>query len=230
MSQSIVPLDKRKHAKLTFSPSEDFGFTAEMNAVPLVGLEVADASGCLPVVFLPGKLLPHALLGLGQSNVFLDEKRRWTADYTPLYIANYPFSLAHVNNREKADDPEAVLAIDEEAPHFKGEKGAPLYTPDGGLSDFSRRALESLVRQRRHYEMTVSAVRELEEHGILMEEGIHLQSDGQKKSIQGLRVANREKVMALPDDILARWSRNGLLELLFAHWTSLKHLHKVLEK
>lgn len=228
MTQSIVPLDRSKHGKLTFTPSEDFGFTAEMNAVPLFGLEVVDAAGSLPVVFLPGSLLPHALLGLGQSNVFLDGKRRWTAGYMPLYISNYPFSLAQVDKREKADDPQVVLAIDEDAPHFKGKKGAPMYDKDGKLAAFADKAREALARQRLEYEKTVAAMRELDQLDLIVEKSVTVRYKGKNSAVSGLRVVDREKVMALPDETLAIWARNGLLEFLFAHWQSLKNLQKLL--
>ena len=79
MPQSSVPLDRKKHASLIFRSLEDYSFTASMNMIPLLASEVADASRCFPVVFpLPGSPIPHALLGLGPTNIFLDGGR-WTA-------------------------------------------------------------------------------------------------------------------------------------------------------
>lgn len=52
MSQPrIVPLSKTRHAALTFSPLEDYSFTAAMNSVPLLGFEVVEASRCFAIAF-----------------------------------------------------------------------------------------------------------------------------------------------------------------------------------
>lgn len=52
MSQPrIVPLSKTRHAALTFSPLEDYSFTAAMNSMPLLGFEVVEASRCFAIAF-----------------------------------------------------------------------------------------------------------------------------------------------------------------------------------
>lgn len=62
----IVPLSKTRHAALTFSPLEDYSFTAAMNSMPLLGFEVVEASRCFAIAFpAAGSAVPHALLGLG---------------------------------------------------------------------------------------------------------------------------------------------------------------------
>lgn len=226
-----VPLDKNRHARLSFTASEDFSFTARMNAVPLFGLEAVEAAQCFPVAFLPGSLIPQAILGLGDKNEFLDDKGRWTAPYVPLYVANAPFSLASVTRADQDEKRSPVfLAIDEDAPHFKGKKGTRLFKQDGEPSEFVRRASEALGRQRRQYELTLEAMLEVEQSGVLEEKGVTVRRNDTTNVVEGLRIVNREKVMALPDETLARWTRGGIMELLFAHWRSLRHLQGLLEK
>ena len=135
MSQPrIVPLSKTRHAALTFSPLEDYSFTAAMNSMPLLGFEVVEASRCFAIAFpAAGSAVPHALLGLGGKNVFVDARGRWTAPYLPLYAANHPFSLIAARFPEQEKMPGVVLAVDEDAPHFRRKDGLPLYGEDGAL-------------------------------------------------------------------------------------------------
>ena len=229
MPQSSVPLDRKKHASLTFRSLEDYSFTASMNMIPLLASEVADASRCFPVAFpLPGSPIPHALLGLGPTNIFLDGGR-WTAPYLPFHAANYPFSLASARTPEHPDAPEAVLAIDETAPHFRQKNGAPLYGPDGTPTELLRRISTMMGNQHQMHKNSVPALNELKDSGVLREQTVTIRADGKARAVRGLRVADRDAVMALPDGTLARWVKNGLLEMLQAHWDSMRNLEYLLD-
>lgn len=232
MPQSIVPLDKVKHAKLTYTPSSDYSFSANVNAVPLLGPELAEAAFCFPIVFLPkgqGVLVPHAILGLDQRNIFVDDKGHWNAPYVPLYIANHPFSLVTVTDG-KGGDPELVLGIDEDAPQFKKKKGSALFDEEGKLIGIGQKAHEALGLQRRQQNVIAAALAQVEEAGILEEQTITVRNGDTSRAVQGLRFANREKVMALPDDVLARWTRSNIMELLYAHWFSLQNFQYLVEQ
>lgn len=229
MPQSIVPLDRKKHAALTFAPLNNYAFTSEMNMVPLLAFEAGQAARCFPIAFpVAGSAIPHALLGLGKNNIFLDAKGRWKAPYTPLSVANHPFALIGVRGPKNPDTPEVVLAIDEAAPHFHQKKGEPLYEQNGEPTEHLRRITMTLGVQNKRHQNSVPALKELESSQVLMEKPITIRTQKGERVIQGIRIADREAVMALPDETLARWTRNGLMEMVQAHWWSLRHLATLL--
>lgn len=95
MPQTPVVLDKNSHAALTFASVEDYSFTATMSSIPLLAFEVVQAAACFAIIFPePDSATPHALLGLGEKNIFVNARGRWLAPYLPLLAANYPFSVA----------------------------------------------------------------------------------------------------------------------------------------
>lgn len=231
MSQSrIIPLDKKKHAGLTFRPLEEYGFASALSAMPLLMFETAEAARCFPIVFAPGaSATPHALLGLGGKNIFVDEQGRWTASYLPLMAANHPFSLLAARTPEQPDAPEVILALEEDAPHFRQQDGQPLYDENGEPTELLRRISTALGNQHQRFKESEKPLAELALSGVLSERAVTVRSGGSSRAVSGLRVADRDKVMALPDTTLARWAKNGVLEMLFAHWRSMRNLQRLLD-
>lgn len=174
MSQPrIVPLSKTRHAALTFSPLVDYSFTAAMNSMPLLGFEVVEASRCFAIAFpAAGSAVPHALLGLGGKNIFVDARGRWTAPYLPLYAANHPFSLIAARFPEQEKMPGVVLAVDEDAPHFRRKDGLPLYGEDGEPLEFLQRITATLGNQHQRHRDSEQALAELGLSGVLTEQNV----------------------------------------------------------
>ena len=119
--------------------------------------------------------------------------------------------------------------MDEDAPHFRRKDGLPLYGEDGEPSEFLRRITATLGNQHQRHRDSEQALAELGLSGVLAEQSVTIRADGKERAVSGLRVAGRDKVMALPDATLSRWARNGLLEILFAHWRSMRHLQALLD-
>lgn len=252
MSQSsIVPLSKSQHAALTFSPLEDYSFCAAMTAMPLLPFEVAQAAHYYAIAFpAAGSAIPYALLGLGDTNIFVNAEGRWTAPYVPIYAANYPFSMISTQSANQpespqgadpqspqspeapegqAEIPEVVLAFEQDAPHFSQPDGQPLYEKNGEASPLLKRITRTLGNQYQAHKNMEKALAQLNLAHVLHERSVTLNYKGTTRTVGGLRIANREMVMALPEPTLGGWAKNGLLEMLFAHWGSMRHLQELLE-
>ncbi len=231
--QRPVILSKTRHAGLTYKPVEDYAFTAEQTVVPLLPAEVPEAALCFPVIFPnPGNAVPHALLGLGDKNIFVNGKGGWTAPYVPLIFGNHPFSLAQARFTNEASGEQRVetaLSVVEDAPHFRKKNGRPLYTPEGEPTETLQRILTALARQHRSWRESETALQELQASGVLREQVITVRCEDRERSVGGLRTADRDKVLTLPDATLGRWVKLGLMELLFAHWRSLRRLQALLQ-
>lgn len=227
---SIVVLDRKKHAGLTYKPLGDYSFAAHMIIMPLLTMEVKEAARCFPIIFpQPNSAIPHALLGLGSTNIFVDDQGRWTAPYLPLYASNYPFSLIQAHFTEEPGKKEIALAIEEDAPHFHQPDGDPLYTSSGESTELLQRILTAVGNQYSRHKASEQALAHLVLTQALGESVVAVRHQGVERTVGGLRVAKREKIMALPEATLGKWVKNGLMDILFAHWESLQHLQKLLE-
>ena len=221
MFNATEALDKNRHGNLRFTPAVGFSFARGLNVSPLTGGEVVDAAVYYPVLFSKTEVpSPLALLGLYEENVYVDDNNQWTAPYVPGHIRRYPFILA--TGRAEG---EFIVAIDPQAPHFKGENGEAVFNDQGELNEYSSRSVKFLEVFQRGIEESKVLLPELEQ--VLVEHNLPVFDGKAQRSIEGFRVVSQDKVNALDDATLARWARNGLLQLIHAHWSSLRHLQGV---
>lgn len=221
MFKATEAIDKNRHGNLRYTPAVGFSFARELNVAPLTGGEVVDAAACYPVLFSKGgPVSPLALLGLFDDNVYVDDNDQWTAPYVPGHIRRYPFILATGKS-----DGEFIVAIDPQAPHFAKDSGEAVFNEQGELNDYAARAVKFLEVFQRGIEESKALLPELEL--VLVEQNIPVFDGKAQRAIEGFRVVSQDKVNALDDATLARWARNGLLQLIHAHWSSLRHLQGV---
>lgn len=231
---SIVPLSKKKHSSLTYLPIENYSFASSNKVVPLLPFEVVPAAQCFPIVFADGpNIVPHALLGLGDKNIFVDEQGHWKATYLPLIFSNFPFSIYKARFADTDNTGEGTakfaLGIEEDAPHFHQQNGQPLFDENGEPTAILKRIEMIILTQYKHYDAMCKPLDELAKAEIITEKTVTVQYNSIRKNVVGLRCADREKILGLTYDTLGRWVKNGCMELLFAHWQSMRHLRLLLE-
>ena len=225
MYQKPEVLDKVTHAKLRYTPQSGYAFTRKLATVPLAADEIDLAAVHYPTLFTAeGEPALLAVLGLAGQNVYLDADDRWTAEYIPAFVRRYPFVLANSN---ESDSGRFFLAIDVAAPHFQKEEGEPLIAESGELGAPSTNALAFLKVFQEGLLTTQAVLKQFESASVLVEKTLTIQDGKATRMIGGFRVIDADKVKALPDEILARWARNGMLALIHGHWASLRHLKKV---
>lgn len=230
MPQTPVLLNKKQHAALTYKALGEYSFAAGMTTMPLLPFEVPEAARCFPIIFPDTRnATPHALLGLGDKNIFVDDRGRWTAPYLPLVAANHPFSLAEARFSEEPDKKEMALAIVEDAPHFHQPDGKPLYGPDGEATELLQHITNAMANQFKRYRESEKALAELQLSGVLKEKVVAVGARGQERTVGGLRCADRARTLALPENTLGRWAKSGVLEMLYAHWASMVNLRTLLD-
>jgi putative transposase len=229
MYQKPQVLDKKTHAALRYTPQNGYAFARNLTTVPLLAGEIELAAAHYPTVFsAQGEPTLLAVLGLAEQNVYLTAADRWTAEYIPAFIRRYPFVLANDGKSEKgADTEQYYLAVDTAAPHFQSDKGEPLILENGELGAPSVSALAFLKTFQEGLMVTHAALKEFESTGILVAKTLTVKDFDATKTIGGFRVIDADKVKALTDDVLAKWARNGMLAMIHAHWSSLRHLNKV---
>src|SRR5262249_799625 len=90
------------HGGLKLSPKGDFSFALGTNPVPLMVSEFAQAARFYPVVFAGETPMPVAVLGLKDSNLFIDAEGQWDAgtSYVPAYVRRYPFTFIEQPNQQ----------------------------------------------------------------------------------------------------------------------------------
>jgi hypothetical protein len=218
------PLDAALHADLRLVDG-DYAFAAEVNAAPLAAVEFASAMRHYPIVFSETGGFPLAVLGLGQANRFVTGGHWAEQHHVPAYVRRYPFVFV------EASDDRFALAVDLASERLVqgGEEGQPLFA-DGKPTVLTQAALVFCRDFHAAHGETRSFVDALAERELLIAQQADAKlPGGEARRLAGFRVIDREKLAALPDDVVADWHRKGWLALAALHLASLDRFVGLLE-
>jgi len=216
------PLHLTEDADLALKGKRDYSFAAHATALPLVLSEFPAAARDFPILFSPADPpLPVVLTGLfKEQSLFVGSDGAWRAGtYLPAYVRRYPFLLGGAMEGGRR-----LLLIDEEAPVVTRGEGVALIE-DGGPSQVAGRALKLCEAFARDQRATHEFVEALMKYDLLEARKFTLTlRDGQKMAVTDVRVVNREKFDALPDDAFLEGRRHNWLFPVFCHFVSLQNL------
>jgi hypothetical protein len=228
--QTAVPVSFQRHKDLSVKVGDNYGFARQVNSAPITAVEFAQAAAEYPIVFAGDEtqVFPAVVLGVRDSeNLFVDADGRWKGTYIPAFVRRYPFVFS-VDDTGKT----FTLHIDEE---FDGAnrdgRGERLFDADGEHTVYLQGVLRFLQDFQARFARTQAFCAKLIEHKLLqpMQAQFALAS-GEKRTLAGFQVVDREKLKALPDAVLAELCRRDELECAYLHLASLRHFQDMLER
>jgi hypothetical protein len=221
--ESAVPVSAARHAKTSIVPTQNYAFTAAVNAVPLMALEFLKAATDYAIVFskVGDELLPAVVLGAkGNHNLYVSEDGKWTVDYIPAFLRRYPFVFA-----SNDDGNTLTLCIDEAHPGVNKEGlGQRLFGDDGKPSAYTQRVLDFLKQFQMQFERTRRFCKRVQELDLLEPMQAQVTTPkGDKVSLGGFLSISRRKLRALDAQTLASLAKTDELELLYLQLHSLRN-------
>jgi len=221
--QSGLPLFYRKpavlqlerHGEASVSPTEEYAFARNTNALPVNAIEFIEAAKYYPIVFTPGEV-PHpaVVLGLEQANYFIDAEGQWEQEYyIPAYVRQYPFILF-----QRDDEDRLFLCIDEASPNFhtgKVEGAQPIYE-NGQASGLAKQALEFCSGYYRHHAITRSFMKDLNDHKLFMPyQSQATLADSRVINLGGFLMIDENAFNALSDEVILEFRKKGWLPFIY---------------
>ena len=228
--ESVVPLSAQRHAEVSVESTRDYGFSAELTAVPLMAVEFLAAAAEYAIVFtqVGEDILPAAVLGVrGASNVYVGRDSTWSARYIPAFIRRYPFVFATT-----PDGKSLAVCIDESHPGVNREgKGERLFTHDGKATAYVRQVTQFLREYQAHFERTRRFGAKVRELGLLESVQAQVTSEkGTRVTVGGMQTVDRKKLRALGSEALTELARTDELELLYLQMFSLRNFATVKDR
>jgi hypothetical protein len=228
--ESVVPVTMQQHADVSIEATRDYGFSASVNAVPLMAVEFMAAAAEYAIVFteVGDDVLPAAVLGLrGASNVYVSSESNWTARYIPAFIRRYPFVFANL-----PDGKGLAVCIDESHPGVNREgRGERLFTHDGKPTAYVRQVMQFLREYQAHFERTRRFGKKVRDLGLLEPVQAQVTSPrGAKLTMSGMQCVSRKKLRELSAEALTELARTDELELLYLQMFSLRNFTSVKER
>lgn len=220
-------LDSVNHRKLKVKPISNFSFAKTQRHAPISHTEMLVASREYVIVFpkasdQPKEVLPVVLLGL-QQNQFVNAEGQWIGRYVPAHFRRYPFVLGNTDQRDAFN-----VLLDRESEFVSSTEGEALFDDQGEQTERLRSIVDFLTLFQREALFTTHFVETLRSAGVLMEQQIQQQSDGQNHvALVGFEVVDAQKLDALDDAQFIQWRKQGLLPLIYAHLASLQNIHQL---
>lgn len=228
--ETAVPVSAARHGKHSIEVGANYAFSAGVNAVPLMAVEILRAATEYAVVFTPvgDDVVPAVVLGVkGDQNLYLGPDAHWNAKYIPAFIRRYPFVFA-----ASADAKTLTLCVDEAYPGLNAEgRGQRLFGDDGRPTAYVDRVLTFLKEYQAHFVRTQAFGRRLKAAGVLepMQAKVTTPT-GTTMSLTGFMAVNRAKLRALPGDQLAELAKTDELELIYLHLYSMRNFADVKDR
>lgn len=225
-----VVLNREQHRHLRLAPiSDGFGFSGQLNSLPLAASEFARAACDHPILFAgndPAQVVPAALLGLrAGENLSMGEDGRWDGErYVPAFLRRYPFVLA-----EKPEGEEGYnVCLDEAYPGLDAEAGEPLFADDGSNTPLLDGALKFLQEYQAHLARTREFTARLHELDLLVPKVIRVQpASGEGFNLDGFFVVDETRLKELPAKAATRLLRNGDMGWIHVHLMSLVNVERL---
>lgn len=210
------PLDSKQHADLGLQADIGFGFTKDVNAVPVNLIEMPQVCHAYPIAFSPDEAsTPVAILGLRDSeNLFLDDKNNWLSNtYIPAYIRRYPFIFS-----EMAEGDQLTLCVDmvDDVVNKKSEQ--KFFNDKGEATELANNALEFCKSYHAAAQQTLEFSKMLNAHDLLImrEAQISVGKDT-KINFSGFKIIDEKKLSELDDKVFLEFRQKGFLPFIYAH-------------
>lgn len=228
--ESVVPLLAQRHSDVSIDATRDYGFSADVTAVPLMAAEIVAAAAEYAIVFteVGEDVLPAVILGVrGGHNVYVANDSSWSARYIPAFIRRYPFVFANT-----PDGKALAVCIDESHPGVNREgRGERLFTHDGKPTAYVRQVTQFLRVYQAHFERTRQFGKKVRELGLLEPVGADMTSaKGTKITVRGMQSVSRKKLRELHAEAHMELARTDELELLYLQMFSLRNFITVKDR
>lgn len=228
--ERAVPVSSERHRDWSVKMGDDYSFARTVNSLPLVAAEFQAAAQEYPIVFAgdDSAVFPSVILGMrdGENNL-IGEDGSWVGTYVPAFLRRYPFVFAR--SEDKAT---FTLCLDEEYAGFnKDGVGERMFDAEGNRTQF----LETMLRFTREYqalfERTQTFCQRLKEHDLLEPGQARFNlPGGEFAALSGFYTINRDKLKALPADVLSEMARTDELEMCYVHMQSLNNITPLARK
>lgn len=226
MYKKLVVLDKLKHNKLKVSSLDSLTFVENKKFIPVTWDEIPLIGLDFPIVF-SSEENPSimAFLSISDKNIAINENGKWTRAFLPSYFRKYPFS--YVAFKDQPD--RRAIALDIESEIVSEDIGEALFDENSEQTDFLKNAIQFLTQHEQSTMNTFGIAKQISDAKILEDREITIGEGEDKKVLAtAFQVVNRDLLNKLDDATLAKWVRNGILNLIEAHLKSLDNFEKIM--
>ena len=177
-----------------------------------------------------GKFLPMALFGFqDDENLFLED-HQWQASYIPLMIRRGPFLIGFQGGDPgSGTERKMVVSIDMDNPRV-GNEGEPLFQPFGGNSEYTEQIVQILQDIDQGQSDIDEFTHALLDHDLIEPFSLEVRLDsGKSHRLEGFHTIHEEKLAGLDTEVLADFSRRGILHAAYMVLASMANIPRLIQ-
>lgn len=225
MFKKVIVLDKAKHKKTKFDEVSSQDVASYIGSIPLGFHEVILVAPYCPVIISGDENHLEFIAFGGVSGVMSVFKKSYV--YKPLYLQTYPFLNAVLI--DKKGNRSDVIGLDES--EFVGKEKGHFIFEEGKLSPLASHKIGLIRELNKKRDVSKKLIRELQKYDLLQKQDFKIKYQEETKVVaDNFFVVNREKLMRLPDDILALWGKKGWITIIDMHLLSINNFSKLFEE
>ncbi len=223
MYQKIELILKDEHKNSGVKKIEDFSHAKASSNAIITMEEFFQSCKHYPIVFSKNEKegwFALALLGLKNSNIFVDEEGAWREEcYIPAYIRRYPFIFVQ-NNQE------LLLGFDAQHKVDKEEADSRYFFDENGeKTEFVDNVLKFMNQVQISSQQTKEFIETLAEMDLLEESTINgTNKEGQEIALNGFWVLNEEKLNKTTQKNRTLLCKKNYMQAITAHLISLSNI------
>jgi hypothetical protein len=199
-------------------------------------MEFRNAQAHYPILFQKdsdtGQFMPVALFGFENGdNLFLKDGK-WDANYIPLAIQRLPFYIGfqHIENNGVIEK-QRVITLDVDSPKVNKEKGADLFLPYGGNSDYLENIADILETLHNGIQQNEAFIAALVNLDLLEAVTLDIElTNGSKHQLIGFYTINEDNLNALTPDNIVALQQAGFIEAIYMVIASQMHIHDLVAR
>jgi hypothetical protein len=223
--ERATPISSELHGDWSVQSGKNFAFAEGINSSPLLAAEFSAAAPEFSIIFAGTEdaVFPTVILGFQDGqNIFVGKDGAWKGKYVTAFLRRYPFVFAESEGKDSF-----TLCIDEEFEGLNKEgKGERLFDSEGNRTQYLSGILNFVSSYQGQYERTKLFCDRLVQLKVLDPAQARFSlPDGKTGSLAGFFTINRDKLKAIPQELLAEMFQNDELELCYLHLQSLNNIN-----
>ncbi|QJA06551.1 SapC family protein [Thermosulfurimonas marina] len=217
MFANMVPLDPERHAHKRILRPSGYDFAQSWELIPIGFSEIVPCSMWYPVFFArrEERYGVFAMLGAGNTNIFVNPDGTWKTGIIPSLVRAYPFSLS------PTPEGDFTILVDESA--LTEEKGEPLFEEKGQPSPYLENIKTELTRIAQDLHRAESMLKEVAEEGLLTLLSVKHSFTFGSLDLKNALTTNMHAFIKIKPEKLYYFNTKGYLPLLFTQNFSLRN-------
>jgi hypothetical protein len=224
MFKNIEILDTKKFKNLKFDDITPIEVGKNIGMIPLGFHEIVDMSFEAPILIIGTDTNMEfvAFSGINKEITIFNKE----VSYAPMFLKTYPF--LNVMAKDEKEQLNSVIGIDN-SDKVGAKKKFFILTKKNELDKIASEKVAIVRELNRQRDISKKIIGEFKKYDLLVEKDFKVQFKGEEKTIlEKFYIVNREKLVTLPDAVIALWAKKGWMTLIDMHIKSLANFQKVL--